>query len=84
MEFSDAGTQATHYRWTLLSLIMPKVWEEENMGYQPGGNGKIAAAITLFCKDWKKSMVTIGSIAVYTKEVKGNEFVVSDHHCSFI
>lgn len=55
---------------------------KENVGYQPGSVGKIAAAIALFTElekiygdDWDAIRALL-----YTKEVKGNEFVVSDHH----
>ncbi|MFT4535851.1 MAG: hypothetical protein ACJA1A_002795 [Saprospiraceae bacterium] len=55
---------------------------KENVGYQPGSVGKIAAAIALFAElgkiygdDWEAIRALL-----YTKEVKGNEFVVSDHH----
>jgi len=55
---------------------------KENVGYQPGSVGKIAAAIALFNEleriygeDWEAIRALL-----YTKEVRGEDFVVSDHH----
>jgi len=55
---------------------------KEQVGYQPGSVGKIAAAIALFAEldkiygdDWEAKRALL-----YTKRVRGEEFVVSDHH----
>jgi hypothetical protein len=55
---------------------------KETVGYQPGSVGKIAAAIALFTEleriygeDWE----AIRSL-LYTKQVRGDDFVVSDDH----
>lgn len=55
---------------------------KETVGYQPGSVGKIAAAIALFNEleriygnDWEAIRALL-----YTKKVRGGEFVISDHH----
>lgn len=55
---------------------------KETVGYQPGSVGKIAAAIALFTElerlygnDWEAIRALL-----YTKQVRGDEFVISDHH----
>lgn len=74
------------YSISLMDVTDPKniryAGRKEQVGYQPGSVGKIAAAVALFAEldkiygdDWEAKRAIL-----YTKRVRGNEFVISDHH----
>ena len=74
------------YSISIMDVTDPKniryAGRKEQVGYQPGSVGKIAAAIALFAEldklygdDWEAKRALL-----YTKRVRGDEFVISDHH----
>jgi hypothetical protein len=74
------------YSISLMDVTDPKnvryTGRKERVGYQPGSVGKIAAAVALFAEldklygdDWEAKRALL-----CTKYVRGDRFVISDHH----